>query len=142
MWPFGRSAGRFMAPIAQNGPFWAQKCCFWARNQFFVNIFQFFCCHHDRAPKRQRFCVYHNAGQAPGGVQGPLFGQNWSQNLIFITLHPFNPPFLVPAKKCLDITKILPMVIYWFFKGPAAIESGQLSNDSRQTQEYKCVDDA
>ena len=27
-WPFGRSAGRFSAPIAQSGPFWAQKCCF------------------------------------------------------------------------------------------------------------------
>ena len=33
------------------------------------------------------------------------------------------------------------MLIYWLFKGPAAIESGQLSNDSGQTQEYKCVDD-
>ena len=35
MWPFGCSAGRFMAPISQNGPFWAQKCCFCARNPFF-----------------------------------------------------------------------------------------------------------
>ena len=25
-----------MAPIAQSGPFWAQKCCFLARNHFFV----------------------------------------------------------------------------------------------------------
>ena len=62
-----------MAPIAQNGPFWAQKCCFWARNQFFVDILQIFCCHHDRAPKRQHFCVYHNAGQATGGVKEPFF---------------------------------------------------------------------
>lgn len=35
----------------------------------------------------------------------------------------------------------MPMLIYWLFKGPAAIECAQLSNDSRQTQEYKCVDD-
>ena len=27
-WPFGRSAGRFMAPIAQSGLSWGQKCCF------------------------------------------------------------------------------------------------------------------
>ena len=35
----------------------------------------------------------------------------------------------------------MPMLIYWLFKGPAAIECAQLSKDSRQTQEYKCVDD-
>ena len=34
MWSFGRSAGSFMARIAQNGPFWAQKGCFLARNKF------------------------------------------------------------------------------------------------------------
>ena len=34
MWPFGRSAGRFLAPIAQNSPFWVKKWCFLARNQF------------------------------------------------------------------------------------------------------------
>ena len=44
-WPFGRSAGRFMAPIAQHGPFWAQKCCFepkilflWTSSQYFATI--------------------------------------------------------------------------------------------------------
>ena len=34
-WPFGHSAGRFVAPIAQSGPFGVQKCCFLARNHFF-----------------------------------------------------------------------------------------------------------
>ena len=34
MWSFGLSAGSFMARIAQNGPFWAQKGCFLARNKF------------------------------------------------------------------------------------------------------------
>jgi len=34
-WPFGRLAGRFVAPIAQSGPFGVHKCCFLARNQFF-----------------------------------------------------------------------------------------------------------
>ena len=34
-WPFGRSAGRFSAPIAQSGPFWAQKrCFFWPEINF------------------------------------------------------------------------------------------------------------
>ena len=33
----GRSAGRFMAPITQSGPFWAQKRCVLARNDFFVD---------------------------------------------------------------------------------------------------------
>ena len=36
-WPFGRLAGRFVAPIAQSGPFVVQKSCFLARNHFFVN---------------------------------------------------------------------------------------------------------
>ena len=31
-----RLAGRFVGPIAQSGPFWAQKRCFLAWNQFFV----------------------------------------------------------------------------------------------------------
>ena len=34
MWSFGLSAGSFMARIAQNGPLWAQKGCFLARNYF------------------------------------------------------------------------------------------------------------
>ena len=33
-WPFGRLAGRFVAPIAQSGPFGVQKCCFWPKNIF------------------------------------------------------------------------------------------------------------
>ena len=32
--------------------------------------------------KRQSFHVVHVAGQAPGGVQGPIFGPNWPENLI------------------------------------------------------------
>ena len=33
-WPFGRLAGRFVAPIAQSGPFGVQKCCFWPETIF------------------------------------------------------------------------------------------------------------
>ena len=79
---FGRSAGLFLGPIAQNGPFWAQKCCFWAQNPFFVGILQIFCYYHDWAPKRQCFHVYHNAGQAPGGCKDMFLAQNWPQNQI------------------------------------------------------------
>ena len=45
MWPFGHSAGCFMAPNAQNGPFCAQNWCFcpeiiflWTPSNFFVTI--------------------------------------------------------------------------------------------------------
>ena len=62
-----------MAPIAQSGPFWAQKCSFLAQNQFFVDILQLFCYHHDGTPKRQPFCVDRIAGQAPGGGGGARF---------------------------------------------------------------------
>ena len=41
-WSFGRSAGCFMAPIAQNGLFWAPKCCFWAWNYFLWPSSKFF----------------------------------------------------------------------------------------------------
>ena len=34
-WPFGRLAARFVAPIAQSGPFGVQKCCFWPETFFF-----------------------------------------------------------------------------------------------------------
>ena len=34
--PFGRSAGRFVAPIAQSGPFRAQKCCFFGPKTVFL----------------------------------------------------------------------------------------------------------
>ena len=34
MWPFGRLAGRFLAPIAQNSPFWVKKWCFWPETHF------------------------------------------------------------------------------------------------------------
>ena len=33
-WSFGRLAGRFVAPIAQSGPFGVQKCCFWPETFF------------------------------------------------------------------------------------------------------------
>ena len=45
--PFGHSAGRFVAPIAQSGPFGAQKCCF-----FVVNL-KIDCYNHDGTTKRQ-----------------------------------------------------------------------------------------
>ena len=83
-----------MAPIAQSGPFWAQKCSFLAQNQFFLDILQLFCYHHDGTPKRQLFCVDRIAGQAPGGVEGLNFGPKLARKSDFFTLHPYNLPFL------------------------------------------------
>ena len=94
-WPFGRSAGRFMAPIAQSGPFWAQKRCFLARNDFFVDSLKKICYHHDRTPKRQPFCVDCIAGWSPGGRQGPLLAQKWPENLIFLR-YTYKIPFFGP----------------------------------------------
>jgi len=70
-----------MAPIAQSGPFWAQKRCFLARNDFFVDSLKKICYHHDRTPKRQPFCVDCIAGWSPGGRQGPFLAQKWPENL-------------------------------------------------------------
>ena len=88
-----------MAPIAQNGPFWPQKCCFLARNLFFVDILHFFCYHHDGTPKRQHFCVDHVAGQTPGGIQGSVFGPKiclWPQKghlwPFWAILRPYGAP--------------------------------------------------
>ena len=56
---------RFMAPIAQSGPFWAQKQCFLAQNQFFVDSLK----------------------------KLPVFGQKMARKSDFFTLHPYNPIF-------------------------------------------------
>ena len=52
-WPFGHSAGRFMAPIAQSGPSGVQKCCFLARTHIFVVSFKINCYDHNGTHKRQ-----------------------------------------------------------------------------------------
>ena len=93
MWPFGRSAGRFTAPIAQSGLFWGQKCCFSAGNSFFRDIIQNNCSHCDRTPKRQQFCVDSLHGGPLGGRQGPFLAQNWPQKQSFFMLHPVAPIF-------------------------------------------------
>ena len=92
-WPFGRSAGRFTAPIAQSGLFWGQKCCFSAGNSFFRHIIQKNCSHCDGTPKRQQFCVDSLHGGPLGGRQGPFLAQNWPQKLSFFMLHPVAPIF-------------------------------------------------
>ena len=54
-------------------PFLSPKVLFLGLKLFFVAILQIFCYHHDWALKRQCFRIYHNAGQATGGVKGPFF---------------------------------------------------------------------
>ena len=81
-----------MAPIAQSGLFWGRKCCFSAQNSFFGDIIQKFCYHHDGTPKIQHFCVDPVAGQAPGGVEGLVFGPKLAQKSDFFTLHGSDGP--------------------------------------------------
>ena len=47
MWPFGRLAGRFLAPIAQNSPFWAKNAVFGPKPILFGYILQIVC-YYDR----------------------------------------------------------------------------------------------
>ena len=83
-WPFGRSADRFMAPIAQSGPFRAQKRCFLARNHFFVSSLKKNCYYHRGTPKRQPFCVTALQGCLQGAVRAHFWAKKWPQNLIFL----------------------------------------------------------
>ena len=85
VWPLG---GLFSAPIAQSGPFWAQKRSFLARNQFFVHILQFLRYHNDQTPKRQRFRVAHVAEQAPGALQETIFGPKIAPKTDFLRYTP------------------------------------------------------
>ena len=43
MWPFGRLTGRFLAPIAQNNPFWAKNAVFGPKPILFGYILQIVC---------------------------------------------------------------------------------------------------
>ena len=124
-WPFGRSAGRFLAPIAQSGPFWAQKCCFLAGNQFLVDSLKKNCYHHDGTPKRQRFCVDRLAGWSPGRHQGPFMGQKWPENLIFLR-YTYKIPFFGLRRTWLNeiITSTYPEVTLDTFSFP---EGGRLA---------------
>ena len=62
-WPFGRLAGRFVAPIAQSGPFGVQKCCFLARNHLFAVSLKMNRYNHNGSYKRQLWLYtlnFHN----------------------------------------------------------------------------------
>ena len=86
VWPLG---GPFHGSVCPKWPFLGPKMVFSARNNLFLQILQFFRYHYDETPKRLCFCVPHVAGQAPGGVQRPVFGPKiW----LFYTT-PIKPPF-------------------------------------------------
>ena len=89
-------------------PFLSPKVLFLRLKLFFVAIVQIFCYHHDWALKRQCFRIYHNAGQATGGVKGPFFLAKIGPKLRFFKVHPFNPPFLVAAKVFENYKNMLP----------------------------------
>jgi len=80
----GLSRAVFLAGIAQSGPFWAQKRCFFGPKSFFCGQPQKNCYNIDRTPKRQPFCVDCIAGWSPAGRPGPVLAQNWPKNLFLL----------------------------------------------------------
>ena len=84
-----------MAPIAQNGPFWAQKWCFrpkinfsWTASKKIVTLMT-------GHLKDNLFVLTALQGGLRGGVGALFWAKKWPQNQFFVTLLPYNPPFLV-----------------------------------------------
>merc|ERR1712037_17019 len=82
--PNGRSAGRFSAPIAQSGPFWAQKCCFRPEIYFLCTSSNFFVTIMTRHQKDNVFVLLMLLSKLQGGCKSPFLTQKWPKNLIFM----------------------------------------------------------
>ena len=74
-WPFGRSAGRFSAPIAQSGPFWAQKWVFWPEINFLSTSSNFFVTIMTRHQKDNVFVSLMLLSELLGGCKSPFLAQ-------------------------------------------------------------------
>ena len=74
--------GPLHGPIAQNGPFWGEKCIFLARNQFVVDILQIFASIMTGHQKDNVFMLLMLLGKLLG-VQRPVLAQKWPENRIF-----------------------------------------------------------
>ena len=80
-----------MALIVQSGPFWAQKRCFLARNHFFVDSLKKNVTIMTGHLKDNLFVLTALQGCLQGAVRAHFWAKKWPQNLIFFTLHLYNP---------------------------------------------------
>ena len=74
-WSFGRSAGRFLAPTAQSGPFWAQKWVFWPEINFLSTSSNFFVTIMTRHQKDNVFVSLMLLSELLGGCKSPFLAQ-------------------------------------------------------------------
>ena len=74
-----------MAPIAHSGPFWAQKRCFLARNDFFVDSLKKIVTIMTGHLKDNLFVLTALQGGLRGGGRALFLGQKLPENLIFVT---------------------------------------------------------
>ena len=73
-----------MAPIAQSGPFRAQKRCFLARNHFFVSSLKKIVTIIAGHLKDNLFVLTALQGGLRGGRRGPFLAKKWPENQIFL----------------------------------------------------------
>ena len=74
-WSFGRSAGRFLAPTAQSGPFWAKKWVFWPEINFLSTSSNFFVTIMTRHQKDNVFVSLMLLNELLGGCKSPFLAQ-------------------------------------------------------------------
>ena len=84
-----------MAPIAQSGPFRAQKRYFWPEIIFLCPASKKIVTIIAGHLKDNLFVLTALQGCLQGAVRAHFWAKKWPQNLIFFTLHPYNTPFLV-----------------------------------------------
>ena len=86
--PSGAKKWVIWRSIEKETDFWAKNAVFLAQNQFFGNVIQIFCHHHDGTPKRQGFCVEPIARGASGRPPEPIFGLKISIFLRYTHITP------------------------------------------------------
>ena len=92
IWPFGRSAGRFLAPIAQNSPFWVKKWCFLARNQFLWTS-SIFLVPSWRDTKKTTFSCWSCCWTSSWGGSRAIFGPKLALKAVFLRYTHITPIF-------------------------------------------------
>lgn len=95
-WPFGRLAGRFVAPIAQSGPFGPNNAVLWPEINFFVaslkkKLLQLW----QDTWKTTSLCWLHC--RVSGRPSRSFLGQKLAQNSDIFSLHLKSPPFGPPS---------------------------------------------
>ena len=81
-WPFDRLAGRFVAPIAQSGPFGVQKSCFLARIHLFVVSLKINCYNHNGTHKRHLWLYTLNCHNISKRFAAGCYFERASTNMV------------------------------------------------------------